>query len=142
MTVSRIRRFELHLRREIARERAEAILDESPPPLRAKADWIRRTFEDDWRRSVVSRYQVAVALREIYDDVTENQGSVYGARAVEAIQQAFGGDDGVIYQALHVADAFTPEQSAWVRPFPGQSAACFIRGRPACPPDSSNLRPM
>jgi hypothetical protein len=110
MTASRIQQFELHLRHEIARERAEAILDESPPPLREKIDWIRRTFEDDWRRSVVSRYQVAVALREVYDDVTENQGSVYGARAVEAIQQAFGWDDGVIYQALHVADAFTPEQ--------------------------------
>jgi hypothetical protein len=110
MTASRVQQFELELRREIAQGRAEAILDESPPPLREKIDWIRRTFEDDWRRSVVSRYQVAVALREIYDDVTGNGGSVYGARAVEAIQQAFGWDDGVIYQALHVADAFTPEQ--------------------------------
>jgi hypothetical protein len=110
MTVSRVQQFELHLRQEIAQERAEAILYESPPPLREKIDWIRRTFEDEWRRSVVSRYQVAVVIREIYDDVTENKGSVYGARAVEAIQQAFGWDDGVIYQALHVADAFTPGQ--------------------------------
>jgi hypothetical protein len=72
MTVSRIQQFELQLQQEIARERAGAILDESPPLLRAKVDWIRRTFEDDWRRSVVCRYQVAVALREVYDDVTAN----------------------------------------------------------------------
>ena len=110
MTVSRIQQFELQLQREIAQERAEAILDESPPPLRERVAWIRRTFEDDWRRSIVSRYRVAVVVREIYDDVTGNRGSVYGARAVEAIKKAFGWDDGVIYQALHVADAFTPEQ--------------------------------
>jgi hypothetical protein len=110
MTASRIQQFELQLQREIALERAEAILNESPPLLREKVAWIRRTFEDDWRRSIVSRYQVAVVIREIHDDVTENKGSAYGARAVEAIKEAFGWDDGVIYQALHVADAFTPEQ--------------------------------
>src|SRR5262249_4707130 len=36
--------------------------------------------------------------------------AVYGAKAIAAIKQAFGWDDGVIYQALHVADAFTPQQ--------------------------------
>jgi hypothetical protein len=110
MTVSRTQQFELQLQREIALERAEAILAESPPLLRERVAWIRHTFEEDWRRSIVSRYQVAVVIRDIYDDVTENKGSVYGAKAVEAIKKAFGWDDGVIYQALHVADAFTPEQ--------------------------------
>src|SRR5262245_61983654 len=110
MAVSRIRQFELELERDIAQERAEAIISESPPALGEKIAWIRDTLEDDWRRSVVCRYQVAVLIREIYDDVTDNHGSVYGAKAIAAIKKAFGWDDGVIYQALHVADAFTPEQ--------------------------------
>jgi hypothetical protein len=110
MSVSRIRQFELELQRDIAQERAEAIIRESPPALGEKIAWIRDTFEDEWRRSVVCRYQVAVVVREIYDDVTDNNGAVYGAKAIAAIKKAFGWDDGVIYQALHVADAFTPQQ--------------------------------
>jgi hypothetical protein len=110
MAVSRIRQFELELQRDIAQERAEAIIRESPPALGEKIAWIRDTFEEDWRRSVVCRYQVAALIREIYDDVTEHNGAVYGAKAIAAIKQAFGWDDGVIYQALHVAEAFTPQQ--------------------------------
>jgi hypothetical protein len=110
MAVSHIRQFELQLQRDIAQERAEAIIRESPPALGEKIAWIRDTLEDDWRRSVVCRYQVAVLIREIYDDVTDHNGAVYGAKAIAAMKQAFGWDDGVIYQALHVADAFTPQQ--------------------------------
>jgi hypothetical protein len=110
MAVSRIQQFELELQREFALDRAEAILDKSPPALREKVTWIRNYFEDEWRRSIVGRYQVAVIIREIYDDVTDSKGSVYGANAVEAIKESFGWDDGIIYKALHVADAFTPEQ--------------------------------
>jgi hypothetical protein len=110
MAVSRIRQFELELQRDIARERAEAIIRESPPALGEKIAWIRDTLEDDWRRSVVCRYHVAALVREIYDDVTDHNGAVYGAKAIAAIKKAFGWDDGVIYQALHVADAFTPQQ--------------------------------
>ncbi len=110
MTVSRARQLELELKRGFALECVETILSESPPALREKVEWIRGSFADEWRRGLVSRYQVAVVIREIYDDVTDNKGSVYGARAVEAIKKAFGWDDSVVYQALHVADAFTPEQ--------------------------------
>jgi hypothetical protein len=110
VTASHIRQYELGLQREIALERAETILSESPPALREKIDWIRTTVEEEWRRSIVSRYQIAAAIKEVYDDVNDNNGSVYGARAVEAVKKALGWDDGVIYQALRVADAFTPEQ--------------------------------
>jgi hypothetical protein len=110
MALSRIQQFELQIQREIAQDRVEALLRQSPPALRNKIDWIRATIDDEWRRSIVNRYQVAVVIKDIYDDVTENKGSVYGAKAVEAIKKALGWDDGIIYQALHVADAFTPEQ--------------------------------
>src|SRR4051812_3369270 len=110
MTVSRIYQFELQLQREEAQDRAERILQDSPPTLREKINWIRNYFEDEWRRSILGRYQVAVILREIYDDVTEHNGAVYGAKAVEAIKDMFGWDNGIVYQALNVADAFTPEQ--------------------------------
>jgi hypothetical protein len=110
MAVSRSKLFELELQRELTLDRVEVILSESPPALRDKVTWIRATFDDEWRRSIVARYQVAVVIREIYEDVTENKGSVYGAKAVEAIKKALAWDDAVIYQALHVADAFTPEQ--------------------------------
>jgi hypothetical protein len=110
MTAGHIQQYELRLQREIALERAETILSESPPALREKIDWIRTTVEDEWRRSIVSRYQIAVVIKEVYDDVNGNKGSVYGARAVEAIKKALGWDDGVIYQALRVAGAFTPGQ--------------------------------
>jgi hypothetical protein len=110
MALSRIKLFELGLEREFALDCVETILRESPPALRAKLDWMRGYFEDEWRHSIVGRYQVATLIREIYDDVTERGGAVYGAQAVEAIQKAFHWDDSVIYQALHVADAFTPEQ--------------------------------
>jgi hypothetical protein len=110
MGISRSKQFELDFQRQFALERVETILDESPPVLREKLEWIRSCFEDEWRRSVQGRYQIAVAIREIYEDVTEHNGSVYGAKAVEALKKAFEWDDGVIYQTLHVADAFTPEQ--------------------------------
>jgi hypothetical protein len=42
--------------------------------------------------------------------VTENKGATYGAKAVQALKLSFGWDDGVIYQALHVAESFTPGQ--------------------------------
>jgi hypothetical protein len=58
----------------------------------------------------VGRYQIALILKDVYDDVTENNGAVYGAKAIKAIQLIFGWDDGVIYRALHVAEAFTKEQ--------------------------------
>jgi hypothetical protein len=110
MALGRIQQFELQIQREIAQDRVEALLRQSPPALREKIDWIRATIDDEWRRSIVNRYQVAVVIKEVYDDVTEDKGSVYGAKAVEAIKKALGWDDGLIYQALHVADAFTPEQ--------------------------------
>src|SRR4051794_18282016 len=110
MTLSRAKQLDLELQREFAHDEAEAILDESPPALTEKVTWIRNTFEREWRQGVVTRYQVAVIIRDIYDDVTDNNGSVYGARAVEAIKKSFGWDDGVIYHALHVAEAFSPEQ--------------------------------
>ncbi len=108
--MSKVKLFELELKRNRSLEHVEKILDESPPALREKLDWIGRTFEEDWKRSIVSRYQIAVAIREVYDDVAENNGSVYGAKAVQAIKGALGCDDGLIYQAINVADAFTPEQ--------------------------------
>jgi hypothetical protein len=110
MTLSRIQQYELQLQQEITQERIERILEQSPPVLREKIAWIRECFADEWRRSIEWRYQVAVLIRDIYDDVTENRGAVYGAKAIEVIKQSFGWDNGVIYQALHVADAFTPEQ--------------------------------
>src|SRR4051812_42532020 len=110
MAVSGIKQYELELERQSNLDRVRSILDESPPALRQKVEWIRNAFEDEHRRSIVFRYQVAVVIREIYDDVNDGNGSVYGARAVEVIKKAFGWDDGVIYQALHVADAFTPEE--------------------------------
>lgn len=110
MTTSGIKLFELELRSNLARDRVETILRESPPALREKLAWITSTLADDWRRSIVSRYQIAVAIREIYEDATDNKGTVYGAKAVEAIKKVLGCDDTVIYQALHVADAFTPDQ--------------------------------
>src|SRR4051794_21229983 len=110
MTLSRIKLFELELEREAALERAEAILRESPPILREKVEWIRTSFDEEWRRSIVSRYQIAIIIRDIYDDVTDHKGSVYGAHAVEAIQAMFAWDNGVIYHALNFADAYTPAQ--------------------------------
>jgi hypothetical protein len=110
MTISRSKQLELEYEREYALERLESILSDSPPLLREKIAWIRNTFEEEWRHSIMSRYQVALVIRDIYDDVTDNKGSVYGAKAVEAIKKAFGWDNSVIYQTLHVADAFTPEQ--------------------------------
>jgi hypothetical protein len=110
MAFSRIQQFELQLQHEMAQEQAEVLMDESPPALREKITWIRNYFEDEWRRGIVGRYQVAAVIREIYDDVTDNKGAVYGAKAVKVIKKVFGWDDGIIYQALHVADTFTPEQ--------------------------------
>jgi hypothetical protein len=110
MAFSRIQQFQLQLKHEMAQDEAEVLMDESPPALREKITWIRNYFEDEWRRGIVGRYQVAAVIREIYDDVTDNKGVVYGAKAVKAIKKAFGWDDGIIYQALHVADTFTPEQ--------------------------------
>jgi hypothetical protein len=110
MAFSRIQQFELQLKHEMAQEQAEALMNESPPALRDKITWIRNYFEDEWRRSIVGRFQVAAVIRDIYDDVTDNGGAVYGTKAVEAIKKAFGWDDGIIYQALHVADTFTPEK--------------------------------
>lgn len=110
MSLSRIKQYEFELERMFAVERAESILDKSSPILREKVDKIRHCFEDAWRCSILNRYQVAVIIRDIYDDVNDNNGSVYGAKAVEAIKKLFGWDDGIIYQALNVANAFTPEE--------------------------------
>jgi hypothetical protein len=110
MTLSRIQQFELQQQREIALNRVHAILRESPPVLREKLAWITSTLADDWHRSIEIRYQIAVVIRDIFDDVTENNGSVYGAKAVQAIKDTFGWDDGVIYRAINVANAFTPEK--------------------------------
>jgi hypothetical protein len=110
MAISRIQQFELQLQHEMAQGEAEALMNESPLALREKITWIRDYFEDEWRRSIVGRYQVAAVIREIYDDVADNGGAVYGAKAVEAIKKAFGWDEGIIYQALHVADTFTLEK--------------------------------
>jgi hypothetical protein len=110
MTANRIKLFEQALQRDHPLERAEDIFQESPPLLREKVEWIRSSFEEEWRRSITFRYQAAVLIKEIYDDVNQNNGATYGAKAVQAIKLSFGWDDGVIYQALHVAEAFTPEQ--------------------------------
>jgi hypothetical protein len=99
--------FELELKRNNALEHVEEILDDSPPALREKVEWLAGTLAEDWRRSVVCRYQIAVTIRDIYDDVNENNGAVYGAKAVKVIKGRFGWDDGVIYRALIVANAFT-----------------------------------
>ena len=77
--------------------------------------------------SIVNRYQIAAIIREIYDDVKDNNGTVYGARAVKVIKKAFGLDDTFIYQALHVAETFTPEQieeMARMR-LPGGKPVCY-----------------
>lgn len=110
MAMSRIQQYNLQLQHEFTQERVETLLSESPPALREKVTWIRNYFHDEWRRSIVGRYQVAVAIREIYDDVTEKGGAVYGTKAVKIIKKAFGWDDGLIYRALNVADTFTPEK--------------------------------
>src|SRR3954453_1177141 len=97
MTVSRIQQFELQLQRQHVQDCAEAILDESPPALREKIEWIRNYFDDEWRGGILGRYQIAVIIREIYDDVNDSNGAAYGAKAVEAIKRLFGWDGGVIY---------------------------------------------
>src|SRR4051794_940780 len=110
MTQSRIKLYEMDLQREIDLDSAEAIFRESPPSLREKVEWIRDRVHHEWRSSILIRYQIACVIREIYDDVNDHNGSVYGANAVVAIKNVLGWDDSVIYQALNVADAFTPEQ--------------------------------
>jgi hypothetical protein len=110
MGMSKIKQFELQLKHRDARERAEWQIQQAPPILAKKIDFIRNVFEDEWRRSLVGRYQVAVIIKEIYDDVNDNNGAVYGAKAVEVLKDLFGWDKFVIYQAIHVAETFTPEQ--------------------------------
>ncbi len=110
MGLSRRQQFELEFERPFARNHAESIISQSPPILAEKIEFIRAFFEKHRRLTIVGRYQVAVTIREIYDDVNENNGAVYGAKAVQVIKDFFGWDDGTIYHAMRVADAFTPEQ--------------------------------
>src|SRR4051794_11449651 len=110
MAYSRIQQYDDQLRREFDQEQAENLIDESPPALREKVEWIRNYLDDEWRRSITGRYQLALVIKQVYDDVKENNGAVYGARAVDALKKAFGWKEGIIYQALHVADTFTPQQ--------------------------------
>ena len=107
MAVSRSQQFELQFRREMIQERLERILRESPSALGEKIQCIRNFFTDEWRRSILGRYQIAVLIRDIYNDVTDNQAPSYGAKAVDAIKDAFDWDAGVIYQAMNVAETFT-----------------------------------
>jgi hypothetical protein len=100
MTISRLQQFNRQLERE-------TILDTAPPALREKLEWIQSWFVEDWKRSIVGRYQISAIISEIYNDVNENNGRRYGANAVKMIKQYFGWDEGVIYQALQVADSFT-----------------------------------
>jgi hypothetical protein len=110
MTMSGIKRYEFELERQFAVEEADTIMIDSPPILREKLEWVRACFQDEWRRSFLIRYQIAVVIRDIYDDVKDNKGKMYGAKAVDAIKKMLGWDDGVIYQAINVANAFTPEE--------------------------------
>ena len=57
MTESKIKRYELQLRRQQAEER-EAIISESPPALAEKFTRARGILDEEWRRTIVGRYQL------------------------------------------------------------------------------------
>lgn len=107
MTRSRRQLLDAQMERDI---RQEEILRDAPQNLREKLEWIRDWVEDEWKRSVLGRYQIACTIREIYDDVNEQHGGRYGARAVEMIKAFFEWNNNDIYDALQVAEAFTQEE--------------------------------
>jgi hypothetical protein len=103
MAISRIQQFRRTLERQ-------TILDTAPPALREKLLWIDDWFSEDWKRSILGRYQISLHIRDIYLDVMENNGGRYGAQAVQMIRNYFGWDQGTIYQALKVTEAYTLEE--------------------------------
>jgi hypothetical protein len=110
MGINRSQQLERQFQREYAQDRAEGIIAQSPPILADKIAFIRTFFEDELRRSIIGRYQVAVVIQEIHNDVTDNKGTIYGTKAVKVIKDFFGWDDTFIYNALNVAETYTLEE--------------------------------
>src|SRR4051794_35333046 len=109
------REYEEKLKLEHFHERREALMEEAPAALREKLQWIQTWFDEDWRRNILSRYELALRVSEIYDDVTDNNGGRYGSGAVEVIKTCFRWDDGVIYQALRLVEAFIGSEESNAR---------------------------
>ena len=95
---------------ESIEEKRASIYQNANPALRKQLDKIQEWFDVDARHSIKVRWELALQIKAIYDDVTEHRGNRYGVHAIDQIRAFFGWDGGVIYSALRIAKQFTQEE--------------------------------
>jgi hypothetical protein len=78
------------------------------PACREKLAFIETWFCKEVNHTLRSRYELGLQVKELYDDVRNNDGKVYGKHAIAQICKVLRWDDGVIRLALRFVQAFRP----------------------------------
>src|SRR5690349_11833093 len=84
------------MREEGAAAEREKVLRAMTPACREKLAYIENWFRSEVARSLRSRYELGLVVREMYEDEKKNNGKVYGRNAIEKICKVLKWDDGVI----------------------------------------------
>src|SRR4051794_116620 len=78
------------------------------PALLGKLEQVKRLCRKHNRGDLLRRYDLGLALRDVYDDETDHGADRYGAHAVEKICRALGSADGsLVRHSLRLAQAYT-----------------------------------
>ena len=82
----------------------------APKPLQEKILKIEEWFAREFKRSIKVRYELGQEIKEVYDDANGQHGSRYGANAVNIICGYFDWEESTVYNALRLAQTYTPEE--------------------------------
>src|SRR5437660_1351452 len=98
----------------VMREEDEAaarqrILQAMTPACRKKLEYFDAWLRKEVDRTLRSRYELGLQVRDLYEDEKRNGGKLYGKNAIGRICKILCWDDGVIRSALRFVQAFTPE---------------------------------
>ena len=91
-------------------DRRRELYQNAEPALREKLDWIQAWWEREYRHHALSLYELGRQCKVVYDDVSKRRGRRYGAEAVDVIEEYFQLDEGLIYRALRLANAFSEQE--------------------------------
>jgi hypothetical protein len=93
-------------------EKREALLRALSPEGRRRVEWVGEWFSNADRSALQQRYELGVEVKGLYGEMATEASGRYGLRFIAGLCETFAWDRGVVYGALAVAEAFTPEQIA------------------------------
>src|SRR5262249_45846983 len=97
------------MKEEDEQARCARILERMTSACRTKLkyfeNWLRREVD----RTLRSRYELGLQVKELYEDEEKNGGKLYGKNAIGRICKLLRWDDGVIRLALRFVRTFTPD---------------------------------